>query len=402
MHGRINTLDGNMERGKQMKHSFKRALAIMLSILLMTSNLGLTAFAEDFTSGPDDSLLIDDVELFTSDVGSEDLFALDDGSGDLFVSEVYSEDIEAPVEEAEPLLLGDIDLGDTDGLTIEPEDVPEEVFEEAPAVPFDQTVTLDGVTFAVTADAGVFPEDAVLRVQEAENAAITEAAETAIGAEGIYTHHLYTIEVLDAVGNVILPDFEQGTPVVRAIGLNLPDDARVTLYDDYAQAAYEINAKVNTDADAIEFSLVDMAVYDIITIEPIPEQTEVSAVEESTQQPADEEQQPIGEDQVEQSIDESIADDQTDQQVDESTEEEIIIEEEVDQESTQEVQPVIVNFTVEPETAVVTVYPAATEETPNPEAIPAQEVAPSCCSPVNTPIQLRRRAMCLSKTSPLQ
>ena len=182
----------------QMTHSFKSVLALMLSVLLMTSNLGLTAFAEDFTSTPDDSLLIDDEELFISDGQSEDLL----------LPEVYSEDIEASVEEAEPLLLGDIDLGETDGLTIEPEEVPEEVFEEAPAVPFDQTVTLDGVTFTVTAAAGAFPEGAALRVQKAEGVAITEAVEAAIGAEGVYTHHLYRVEVLDSAGNVILPDYE--------------------------------------------------------------------------------------------------------------------------------------------------------------------------------------------------
>ena len=40
--------------GKQMKHSFKRVLAIMLSVLLIMSNLGLTAFAGGFTSDPED------------------------------------------------------------------------------------------------------------------------------------------------------------------------------------------------------------------------------------------------------------------------------------------------------------------------------------------------------------
>ena len=93
----------------------------------MTNNLGLTAFAEDFTSGPEDAVLIDEEELFASDGQTEDLS----------LPEVVSGDIEAPVEETEPILLGDIDFGDTEGPVIEPEEVPEEAFEQAPVVPFD-------------------------------------------------------------------------------------------------------------------------------------------------------------------------------------------------------------------------------------------------------------------------
>ena len=162
---------------------------------------------------------------------------------------------------------------------------------------------------------------------------------------------------------------------MRVSGMNLPDNARVALYDEYVQGAYEINAEVDINADAIEFSLVDVTVYDIITIEPIQEQ------------PADE-AEPTGQGQAEQPTDEATGEDaaegeptdeeptgedQAEQTADEPTEEEIIIEEPTDQKSAPEVQSVTVTFATEPVTAVVTVYPAATEEVPVPEAIPAQE-----------------------------
>lgn len=49
-----------------MKYSFRRALAIMLSVLFITGNLGLTAFAENFTDSPEDAVLIDEKKLLRS------------------------------------------------------------------------------------------------------------------------------------------------------------------------------------------------------------------------------------------------------------------------------------------------------------------------------------------------
>ena len=65
------------------------------------------------------------------------------------------------------------------------------------------------------------------------------------------------------------------------------------------------------------------------------------------------------------------------------------------------IQPVSVVFDAMPETAVVTVYPAATEETPNPEAIPAQEDGSFALFPANMPTLPWRRAMFPLKTCPL-
>ena len=157
--------------------------------------------------------------------------------------------------------------------------------EEAPAGPFDQAVTIGDVTIGVTANAGAFPAGSALQVTEVSDDEIARAVEAAIGAEGICTHRQYRVEVLDAAGNVILPDFEQGAPVVRVEGLNLPADARVAFYDEYAPGAYELEAAVDVEGSAIAFDLMDMTVYDIITVES---QTPSSSEEaENTEAPTD-------------------------------------------------------------------------------------------------------------------
>ncbi|MBQ6347745.1 MAG: InlB B-repeat-containing protein, partial [Clostridia bacterium] len=99
--------------------------------------------------------------------------------------------------------------------------------------------------------------------------------------------------------------------------------------------------------------------------------------EEDQEQPAEPEQ-PTGEATEEEAAEgeptaegESTVEEQAQQPADESTEEETPIEEPVEAEG-EAIQPVSVVFDAMPETAAVTVYPAATEEVPIPEAIPAQ------------------------------
>ena len=346
-----------------MKHTLKQTLALFIAVLLATL-------------GP---------------VG-----ALSEG---IDVEQVVSENIEPPVEEAGPFELGDLQLDDggvslQEGLTLSYDEAPEDiggetvlelgdteaetpvVEETEPTEPFDQAVTIDGAVIAVTAEAGVFPEGAALRVEAVNSEAAARAVEAAVGVEGVYVHRQYRVEIVDGANNVILPDYEQGVPAVRVEGLDLPAGSRVAVYDETVPGAYEIGARVNEGA--IVFVLVDVGVYDIFTIEPPTEAQEEAPVEGETEEPTEQSAEGDAEEPAEGETEEPAeqpaegeAEESAEGEAEEESTDEVIEEpEEVEGEA---IQPVSVVFDAMPETAVVTVWPAATEEVPVPEAIPAQE-----------------------------
>jgi len=94
------------------------------------------------------------------------------------------------------------------------------------------------------------------------------------------------MEVVDGSDHVIMPDSEQGESVVRMAGLNLPADTHVAVYDEFAPGAYTINATIDADGDAIGFELLDATIYDIVTVEPLPEQE--GPAEDETEEPVGE------------------------------------------------------------------------------------------------------------------
>ena len=126
------------------------------------------------------------------------------------------------------------------------------------AAAFEQSAALDGVAFTVTAGAGVFPVGAALRVAEVE-ADVAQAAiqsvESVAGCEA--THHLYSIQVLDAEGNPLSPNAGMELPLVRVKGLNLADGVRVFVYDRNLDGSYEIEANG-------AFRFQESGIYDIV------------------------------------------------------------------------------------------------------------------------------------------
>ena len=292
-----------------MKPNLRRVLALLLALLLALPSF---AFAEDLS--------------------------------------VFSGEIDPPVEERGPIELDgngseNSEGNESNGLTIEPpEDLPEEVQSEVPTnnnapadEPFTQSVILDSVIIYVTANAGVYPANAALKVEAVEDDSIAQAVETAIGEDGVYTHRLYRIAVTDEDGLAAMPDYQQGTPAARVEGLNLPADARVVMFDAAQKKVFDIDATVN--AQAIAFSLPDAAVYDIVTLSPLPKQEE----------PAED----LGDAEP---LDEPALDAEPAEEA-----------EEISEEPEVSAQPVAVAFEVTPETAVVTV-----RRTDSEEPIPAQ------------------------------
>ena len=255
-----------------MKHTIKRALALFIALLLATPTF---AFAE----APEEQVI---VIGNASDAADQEVT-------------VESLDIEPPVEEVGAILLGDLDEMDdqeleiTEGLTLDLGELLGDEPNAAASFPFDQTVTVDGATFNVTAGAGVFPDGATLRVEKVEDDAVIQTFEGAFDPAD-YIHRLYRVEVLDAADHIIMPDIEHGTPMLRVEGLNLPEDARVVMYDEAQDLLFDIEAIIKADENAIEFSLYDMTVYDILSIEPSP--VEEEPTEAPAEQPAEGEGEP--------------------------------------------------------------------------------------------------------------
>ena len=178
-----------------MKHTMKRALALLIAVLLAMPTI---AASEELAEPP--------VELETS------LEAAFEAS---FEAPEPAPDLEQPVDELDTFALDDQEPGPID----------------VPPVPFGQSVNIDGVTIALSAGAGVFPEGASLRVSAAADADIPLAVERALG--GGYVHHQYHVAVVGPDGAAISPDHAQGVPMVRVAGIDAAERPSVAMLDGY-------------------------------------------------------------------------------------------------------------------------------------------------------------------------
>jgi len=242
-----------------MRHTMRQALAILIALLLALPVQGIGLGEE--ASG----IALDDVAI----------------DGELAIGP-----LDPLVDEIDDCLSDDLALGD---LELPSDDSGE----SAPAspVPFDQTAVVDGVTFAVTAGAGAFPAESVLRIDAVRDGqtekAAREAAEAAV--EGPLVHHLYSIEVLDASGNACMPDGAVAMPVITVRGLDVPGEAHVILYDPVMDGYAAVEAQ--GDEEGLKFHFVVSAIYDIMGSASAPEQPEQPAEGKDTQPPS-----PVGED----------------------------------------------------------------------------------------------------------
>ena len=231
-----------------MKRNLKQLLALLIALMLAMPTF---AFAEE---------------------PSVEIVEMDDFDEEPAVSSV---DVEPPAEEANEVLLDDLIAEDA-----LPSDDPASQ-EEAGAEASELTAAIDSAAFSVT---GMFPEGAALKVSKVEDEAIARAVEAAVGEAGVYTHRLYRVEVADGENGVTLPASEKA-PVVRAEGLDLPAGARVALYDEAVQGAYEIDAQVKDGGNAIVFELADAALLDIFSVEPAEDASEASPEDASEESP---------------------------------------------------------------------------------------------------------------------
>ena len=144
------------------------------------------------------------------------------------------------------------------------------------AATFEQSQTIDGITVRVTADEGVFPEDATLHVELVEDTQLQEQIQTAVeettGAKDdpkktVEKTMAFDITILDGEGNELQPDTEQGQVKVS---FEKVDTANVEagkftlevfrLNDDNTQAE-KLDAEVDVDAKTVEVQAEHFSLY---------------------------------------------------------------------------------------------------------------------------------------------
>ena len=250
-----------------MERSFKRALALIIAMLMTASCLAVSEEPLDIEIA-DNSVSVEGGSVEVDFIDDVDLSGLSDG-------------IQIP---------GNLDLEGT----LETQDA-QTVGETPVPVPFDQSEAVDGVQFTITAEAGAFPAGASLCVtrigDETLARTVGQAADAILQGTGRRVHHLYAIEVLDAENKPCLPNNDMPLPLVTVRGLILGGTAHVFVYNADTAICREIEA--NQD-DAIQFHFVDSSVYDLVELTPGrsegEEQPEQSVAESRTEQPADDEQ----------------------------------------------------------------------------------------------------------------
>jgi len=226
-----------------MKSKAKRMLAILLALLL-----AMPAMA----SAEGDDALVIPPEL------NEGLEGLDGPAGDLPTDALALEGID---------LSGDLTV---DGLLFEGTEAADNEAEVVPEAPEGEAATeaaslalyaeLEGVTFALYADAGVLPADATLRVAQQED--VAEAFLEAIGDKA--KHRVYRIEALDGEGYAIAPEVAADAATVRVSGLDLSGEICVAWYDAIGETACPL--AVDASGDEITFAFMASTVYDIATV----------------------------------------------------------------------------------------------------------------------------------------
>jgi hypothetical protein len=142
---------------------------------------------------------------------------------------------------------------------------------------FDQSVTVDGVTIKVTADAGVFPDGATMKAERiSDEAKLKEYADAAEkSADGSTSDneisddasdlYAFNITIYDKDGNEIEPDESKGQVNVS---FSNPDpekwdasDLSVYHVDDGAKDADKLATTADTDADTVEAAAPGFSVF---------------------------------------------------------------------------------------------------------------------------------------------
>jgi hypothetical protein len=183
----------------------KRFTAILLSTMMIFINVfsgSIFAYAEtEIAEEPVIEQVIDEDQ--TEETQEEVPEEKEDEKSEEVITEeeVTEEDVDVEAEQLES------------DEVVEPviEVAEEETKEEVKEVAFEQSKTVDGVKITVSAEAGVFPEGAVLRVQKLsarEEAAVEKAIDKVADEAEVAVQYNFDIAVIDKDGNEIEPKGE--------------------------------------------------------------------------------------------------------------------------------------------------------------------------------------------------
>lgn len=121
---------------------------------------------------------------------------------------------ETPSMEDEGIVMQEVPVEEAlDEAPVEEVPAAEATEEVAPEVAFDQKMTVDGVEINVTADPGVFPEGAMLKVEtlsKREEAKVAEAIDEVSEEVEVAAQYTFDITIVDQEGNEIQPDTSKG------------------------------------------------------------------------------------------------------------------------------------------------------------------------------------------------
>ena len=135
---------------------------------------------------------------------------------DLEEPDSATEETESIIEETEAAEEAESVPDETEFTEEVTEEIPEEIAEAIEAAPFNEEAEVDGVIVSVSADEGVFPEDAYMNVERVEDTEDSDALieETLDDDVNIAHSMTFDITIYDSEGNEIEPDTEAGNVYV--------------------------------------------------------------------------------------------------------------------------------------------------------------------------------------------
>lgn len=172
---------------------------------------------------------------------------------------------------------------------------------EAKAEPFEQSKTVDGVRITVTAEPGVFPADAKLSVEQADDAEATEAAEDVLGIEAgndvMILHRMYRISGTELNGTARVTMEKLGLSDLQA---QYPDgEINLSVLRIEGDKAQAVQTECSVSGNSAVFSIVRTGLYDLVVTVHLPKLEEPADAEE----PADEKEPADAEEPAEESAD---------------------------------------------------------------------------------------------------
>ena len=278
---------------KRKKAAIRRLMVILMSVLLITSNLPLVAFADELSGDPEQTIIDagDETVIDESTSENEEQEVSDDASDEETKVEVSSEDAEDEEVSSEEEISSEEEEEEISSeteeeeITSEQEDEEEETSEEdekssekKPVKPteedeedlededteypaFDQNKTVNGVVITVKAPEGVFPEGAELSVstvssseQEAVDAAVEDVRDDDVNVAVSYS---FDIKVIDPkTGEEIQPADGQKVEVSFALAYVADENLDTQVYHVKDEEADGMTAEKLAVVDESDASVV--------------------------------------------------------------------------------------------------------------------------------------------------